>query len=1580
MRSFFTIFLKTIAYLLVGIVLLFVGVMVSLQVPTVQTKVVQRLAGYVSEKLHHPISIGHVSIRWFDSLVLEEVLVQDLKKRPMITVNRLEVDYNLRNLIDSSAHNIHIDEVLLYKPDVRLYKTPATGDLNIDELIAAIEVLLAVDPTKPSKPDNNIPFTIGRATVIDGAFTYDDPREPFMHDRNSFDYNHFTLQKLNGNVRNFLALGDTIALDLSRLKAVDRDSRLTVHRLDTRFLYCAKKMEMANLYARIGSSVVRDHIVFLYDHPRDFGEYNSRILMQGNLKDCRVTSADLGYFSEYIRNLKETWLLSGYFNGIVNDFTINRTDLRFGPGGRSRLAGHLSFKGLPETDGLLVNFAFTPSLVNMADIRQYYPEEGFNHTIQKLGTVAFDATFAGKFDNFRTAGNFRTALGNVFGKLDLKLGDDSKKGPAALTSYAADLKAENLALGELIDQPTLFQTIQGEGRITGRGVTIDQANVHVDGHFQHVGLKGYTYQNLVVQGNLQKEFFDGRIKLRDPNLQFNLDGECDLSGKPKNGKSNRYDIRGSVQHADLRALGLLPDSLIVRSDLDVQLVGNTLDALEGQALFRNSRLTLNKRSLAVDTLSLLSAIQTTGRHLTVDSDFLTAQVRGNFLPNQTIDDLARLLKEYALYFQGDVASRQAYYTQKQQDVLKQPASAYQIDYWLLAKNIQPAVTFLEPSVRIAAGTRMEGQLSVDKTTIFTANIRTDSLRFGDISLGKSEADLTTSKYTMGQEVLASAVLASETQQFGSMAPTEKLAIDAVWDVDHIGFRSSLRQQASTNEAKLNGELRFKGDAIDLTFQRSQFRLLENDWVINPQGLIRKVGKEISFRNLSLLNGNQLLSAVGKISEDSLQTLQVQARNFSLATLDPVLNTSIVGTLNGIAIIRSVYQTPIVESNVQIKELGYSDFVIGDVASEVTWDPIAERLNIDARVDREGTDLMTLKGTYAPNQKSNAFNLKANLINTDLRVLEPFTKDLASNLGGIANGTIDVKGAPDEPILKGVVDVRGGKLTLDYLKADLFFDDKIYFNQGEIIARRITVRDPAGNVALLRGGVYHDAFRYFQVRFDADLKNFRILNTTAKDNDLFYGVAVVTGKAELFGPIENLTIRAKVTSNKGTRIYIPFDGATNVTSEDVIRFVSRSQQKSLSSTATITGSKPTTASVVSPTAKIDLSGILMDFNFDITPDAYCEIQLDRQTGDIIKAYGNGLISMRVDTKGDFSMTGTYQIDRGDYTFTFENVINKRFQIRPNSRITWTGDPYKAMLDVTAAYTQYTSLAPLMNSISGPSTTGSSDTKSPDRLRRYPVDLLIRLNGELLSPGITYDIDVKEYPASSEFRQAVAAFESRVQSNEQEQTRQVSSLLLFNQLLPEGSSFFDQQNNTVNAGIFNSVSELLSNQISRLASNLNENLDVGVSFGGFTGNGLNENLINNLQLRFSYRFLNDRFRISRDGGFTYGQNQYGQAQTNAASLLGEWTLEYWITPDGRLRAKMYNRNQQSLLSQANGASTISTGGGISFLYTRTFNHLFQKVRRPIPGVTPLSEPISEESETDTASPEVKSPTLVNNREKR
>ncbi|RYF66578.1 MAG: translocation/assembly module TamB, partial [Cytophagaceae bacterium] len=655
---------------------------------------------------------------------------------------------------------------------------------------------------------------------------------------------------------------------------------------------------------------------------------------------------------------------------------------------------------------------------------------------------------------------------------------------------------------------------------------------------------------------------------------------------------------------------------------------------------------------------------------------------------------------------------------------------YHVDYLMTVRNAAPMLTFLNIPAYIATGTRLVGRYNSDNTQFITANVTTDSLRVADYAFGTTELDLTTSKFTNSEEVLASAIVSSARQKLGGLAPTENLAVEASWAQDHIDFTSSVDQTGTSNRADLNGELGFKGDAIDLTFRQSKLRLLDTDWTLNPESLVRMVGNEFTLQNVTVFNQNQFITATGKVSTDSSARLDMAARDFQLSSLNPVLNTKLGGVLNGTVQLRDLYKAAIVETQLNVTGLAYEDAVIGDVVGSGAYDPIAQRVNVDARLIRDRTDAFTLKGTYTPGLKTNSLALRALFNNTELRLVAPFTKGIFSNFGGTLVGQVDVKGTPKAPVLTGSVDIQKGRTTFDYLKADLFFDNTIYFGDNEIVTRRMVLRDADGNTAVIRGGVYHDNFKFFQLGFDADLQKFRIMNTTAKDNDLFYGQAVITGKAELFGPLDNLTVQADMQSNKGTRIYIPLDGAASVNQQDYIQFASRQAAVKDSSRQSV-----------------DLSGIKMDFKFDITPDALCEVQFDRQSGDIIRTYGEGRIAMKVDTKGDFTMTGTYGITQGDYTFTFQNLLNKKFQIRPNSRITWTGDPYGALIDVTAAYTQFTALGALLPT-SG--TSSNVTNNSPDRTRRYPVDLLIRLTGQLTTPDVGFDLKVKEYPASSEFR--------------------------------------------------------------------------------------------------------------------------------------------------------------------------------------------------------------------------------------
>ena len=130
------------------------------------------------------------------------------------------------------------------------------------------------------------------------------------------------------------------------------------------------------------------------------------------------------------------------------------------------------------------------------------------------------------------------------------------------------------------------------------------------------------------------------------------------------------------------------------------------------------------------------------------------------------------------------------------------------------------------------------------------------------------------------------------------------------------------------------------------------------------------------------------------------------------------------------------------------------------------------------------------------------------------------------------------------------------------------------------------------------------------------------------------------------------------------------------------------------------------------------------------------------------------------------------------------------------------------------------------------------------------------------------------------------------------------------------------------IGNSVSEFVSNQLSYWVSQVDENLEIDVDLGS-----LDEDAFNTFQLRLAYTFLDGRLRVSREGGFS--SNTESQ-QSDVAGIVGDWTVEYLLTQDGKLRAKMYNRTNYNAINNSLGTGS-STTTGVSLLYTQNFNQI-------------------------------------------
>ncbi len=419
----------------------------------------------------------------------------------------------------------------------------------------------------------------------------------------------------------------------------------------------------------------------------------------------------------------------------------------------------------------------------------------------------------------------------------------------------------------------------------------------------------------------------------------------------------------------------------------------------------------------------------------------------------------------------------------------------------------------------------------------------------------------------------------------------------------------------------------------------------------------------------------------------------------------------------------------------------------------------------------------------------------------------------------------------------------------------------------------------------------------------------------------------------------MNILSNAKSEKNTRLFIPVAGSGSTEQQEYINFVS------------FNNTVQTTLNDKKKSNRVDLTGITFDLNLDVTPDAYCEIIFDLKAGDIIRGRGNGDIKLQVDTKGEFNMFGTVEFTEGWYNFTLYNIINKEFEIKKGSRITWYGDPYGANLNINATYNQLASLAPLTPLVMSDPSVASS----PELRRKYPIEVLLKLEGHMLSPDITFDILAEDLPQTSISDVGISldfVFSSfKAKADEQEMKKQVFSLIVLRKFSPPESGF------NTSGTLYNSVSELLSNQLSSWMSQVDENLEIDVDLGT-----MDQDAFNAFQLRLSYTFLNGRLRITRDG--TFGNQDYASApnQNSVASLAGDWTVDYFLSPDGKFKVKMYNRtNYNQLSTTINNQSYFTTG--VSLQHVQSFNEFKDLVKFARKEKTPTEK--SEEPKSDEQS---------------
>ena len=488
------------------------------------------------------------------------------------------------------------------------------------------------------------------------------------------------------------------------------------------------------------------------------------------------------------------------------------------------------------------------------------------------------------------------------------------------------------------------------------------------------------------------------------------------------------------------------------------------------------------------------------------------------------------------------------------------------------------------------------------------------------------------------------------------------------------------------------------------------------------------------------------------------------------------------------------------------------------------------------------------------------------------MLNAIGKGVMEDIRGSVSGKASLKGLLKNPVFSGLLSLNDAGMYFPFINIDYALENntKIQLDNQSFIFKDAKVYDTLhetfGN---LSGSLSHSYFKKWYLDLQIDTENLLAINTPEEEYSLFYGTGYLRGTASFVGNTDNINISINGDSNPGTEIIIPMSDLETIETSKLIHFKSPPSEKE-------------TNSNLQEQFAAQFKGVTMDFNLGITKDAVIEIVIDKSTGSLLRGNGNGAIQMEIDTKGTFNMYGDYVVDKGFYIFKYGVIINKQFKVKKGGTISFSGDPYKAELDIEALYTVKANPKVLLPEY--------------DSNRDIPVELITKITGELFHSKQEYDITIPNAPLdlSSEIDFIL---------NDQDtgnMMRQFISLLVLGNFINESN--LSNAGAMIGTEVGASATMAISNAIMDIISDPDDKIQFGFDYT--QGNKTSDNLYTENQLGVSVATRlgkNEKIIINGEVNVPTG------SQSNA-NIAGNVSVELPLNKNETVMMKVFNRQNE------------------------------------------------------------------------
>lgn len=1223
--------------------------------------------------------------------------------------------------------------------------------------------------------------------------------------------------------------------------------------------------------------------------------------MHLSLDEATVTPSDFSCFVPALANYRQTvWLTvdATYHDG---DLHVANLDILSQPGLSLIVKGDV--KGLTgpmeemSADLPVLRLSASGDAINSIVTDFAHLPQSTLDFITRLGDVKLNAAVAGSARRARFDGHVSVAQGEADIDAEYRMSHDG--------THCLDGKVHTplFELGSLLDNEDFGPvTADVDAEIAFKGKDISG---HAKLDVPLFTYKGYPYSAISAEISKRSDQVEGEVHVADPNLDFDIEGTAALQGA-----ASMLDVQADVRVLNLSAvnLGTPYDDISLTGTLDASLTGNNLGNVEGYLDVNSLRFSSARYpEIICDNIHIESHRGELPHSLTLTSDYVDVSVTGEY-------DLALIpvsFKEIVSYFLPDLVPPGDMRRGPRQDF--DFSILYKKDSGLL-ERVKSPVTLFEDLSLSGSFDSQRGMARLDMDIPYMRQGKDKLLKNTRLSL---DVDTAADRCRLSVGTVVPNKKGDISFNLEGNAADGVLDTDLRWDLGRKrAYKGNVSLSTTFGKDSESGL-----DVVDVTVNKSRFEVNDTTWYIDPAN-IRYSDRSVKIDGVKVHRAGQYALIEGTATASPEDTVRVSLRDIDLDYVFETLAIEYVqfgGRASGTLTASSVFTpAPVVcTDDLVVSDMTYNHCVLGDAHIKSHLDMERKSVYLDADILERRAKVARIYGDIFVVGDSLSLYCDADKVN--VAFLQPFMAAFTSSVEGRASGKVHLYGTFKDIDLTGRVFADSLRMKVDVLNTYYTVRDSVLLTPGNIIIDNVTVRDREGHTALLNGRVMHEYFH--NPRFDftfTNARDFLVYDTNAAINPIWYGTIYGNGTGSMHGVPGFIDIKVDMTTAPRSTFTFVLSDTEEAESFEFLTFTDK--RKEALEAARVEGhvAEDTRPWYVREFEEKMNSGgshadtptrYAMDIRVTATPSSDLTIVMDPVAGDKIKANGEGALRMSYNSEGELDLYGTYTISKGSYNFTMQDVIVRDFKIREGSKITFTGDPLAADLDITAAYRVNTSLTDLDKSF--------ADDRELNRTN-VPVEALLRVSGPMQSPDIDFDI---ELPTLTE---DVARKVRSIISTSDMMNRQIVYLLALNRFYTPDYMGTDGSNNEL-ASV---ASTTLSTQLSSMLGELTP----GWSFSPYFRTERGDFSDMEVDLALSSTLLNNRLVLNGNLG-------YRDRATSSTTFIGDFDIEYMLNRSGTLRLKAYNHfNDQNYYLR----SALTTQG-VGIIFKRDFNHFLPGIFR-------------------------------------